>query len=205
VDREQAAIIAGFSSTTRANARLLSLSRAGLLSRFFVGSVARGRRAVYRTRTRRRPWKAESVDHQLEVNWIHLLLLRPPSGTTFRRWRWFPSPPFDFLPLVPDGYAELERDGRAIRLYVEVDLGTESGPVWRKKAEWYVRLALRSESRFRVLVVARSARRTKGISRAVRMITPKLFYFSDFSIIKREGLFSPVWLRPEGEERQSLL
>ena len=38
VDREQAKIVAGFGSTTRANARLLALTRAGLLRRFFLGS-----------------------------------------------------------------------------------------------------------------------------------------------------------------------
>src|ERR1039458_886835 len=38
VDREQAKIVAGFGSTTRANVRLLALTRAGLLRRFFLGS-----------------------------------------------------------------------------------------------------------------------------------------------------------------------
>ena len=47
IDREQAKLVAGFGSTTRANARLLALTKAGLLSRFFVGSIAYGRKAVY--------------------------------------------------------------------------------------------------------------------------------------------------------------
>src|SRR6266487_1550579 len=38
VDREQAKIVAGFGSTTRANTRLLALTRAGLLRRFFLSS-----------------------------------------------------------------------------------------------------------------------------------------------------------------------
>ena len=38
VDREAAKIVAGFGSTTRANTRLLALTRAGLLRRFFIGS-----------------------------------------------------------------------------------------------------------------------------------------------------------------------
>src|ERR1035437_9866719 len=38
IDREQAKIVAGFGSTTRANTRLLALTRAGLLRRFFLGS-----------------------------------------------------------------------------------------------------------------------------------------------------------------------
>jgi hypothetical protein len=46
VDREQAKIVAGFASTSRANARLLALIRAGMLRRFFLGSGG-GRKALY--------------------------------------------------------------------------------------------------------------------------------------------------------------
>jgi FlaA1/EpsC-like NDP-sugar epimerase len=42
VDREQAKIVAAFGSTTRANARLLALTRAGLLRRFFLGTRGGG-------------------------------------------------------------------------------------------------------------------------------------------------------------------
>jgi hypothetical protein len=47
VDREQAAIVAGFASTTRVNARLLALTRSGLLRRFFLGTTAGGTKALY--------------------------------------------------------------------------------------------------------------------------------------------------------------
>ena len=47
IDREQAKTVAGFSSTTRANARLLLLTRAGLLRRFFLGTIAGGAKALY--------------------------------------------------------------------------------------------------------------------------------------------------------------
>jgi hypothetical protein len=42
INREQAKIAGGFSSTTRANARLLALTKAGFLKRAFLG-----RQAVY--------------------------------------------------------------------------------------------------------------------------------------------------------------
>lgn len=47
LDREMAKAAAGFGSTTRANARLLKLTRAGLLRRCYIGTVASGRKAVY--------------------------------------------------------------------------------------------------------------------------------------------------------------
>src|SRR5438034_8289821 len=47
IDREMTKIVAGFGSTTQVNTRLLELTRAGLLRRFFVGSIGSGRKAVY--------------------------------------------------------------------------------------------------------------------------------------------------------------
>ena len=39
IDREQAKQAAGFTSTSRVNARLLALTGAGLLRRFFIGTI----------------------------------------------------------------------------------------------------------------------------------------------------------------------
>jgi len=46
-DREQAKCVGGFGSTTRINTRLLALNRTGLLRRFFLGTTASGRKALY--------------------------------------------------------------------------------------------------------------------------------------------------------------
>ena len=91
VDREQAKVVAGFGSTTRANARLLALTRAGLLSRFFLGTTAGGAKALYTLSQkgaqlakvphrgfRRRKDQALVADffvqHQLAVNEIYCAL-----------------------------------------------------------------------------------------------------------------------------------
>src|ERR1700694_5826333 len=47
IDREMTKLVAGFGSTTQVNTRLLELTRAGLLRRFFVGSIGAGRKAIY--------------------------------------------------------------------------------------------------------------------------------------------------------------
>ena len=47
VDRETATVIAGFGVARRANYRLRQLTQAGLLRRFFTGSIAHGRKAIY--------------------------------------------------------------------------------------------------------------------------------------------------------------
>ena len=46
IDREQTKVVGGFGSTTRVNARLLALTQAGLLRRFFTGTISGGRKAV---------------------------------------------------------------------------------------------------------------------------------------------------------------
>ncbi len=46
VDRDQAMRVAGFQSVTRANSRLLALTRAGFLRRFFLGTVGGARKAL---------------------------------------------------------------------------------------------------------------------------------------------------------------
>ena len=46
-DREQAQTAGGFGSVTRVNARLLALTRAGLLRRFFIGTSGTGQKALY--------------------------------------------------------------------------------------------------------------------------------------------------------------
>jgi len=47
IDREQARVVAGFGSATRVNTRLLRLTRAGLLRRFYLGTTAGGQKALY--------------------------------------------------------------------------------------------------------------------------------------------------------------
>src|ERR1035437_495416 len=47
IDREMARVVAGFGVARRANFRLSQLTPAGLLRRFFIGTVAHGRKAVY--------------------------------------------------------------------------------------------------------------------------------------------------------------
>jgi hypothetical protein len=77
IDRQQAKVVAGFNSTTRANARLSALARAGFLKRAFIGS----RQAVYwlaskplegpksqKQRRCRRTRCTLFLRHQMEIN-----------------------------------------------------------------------------------------------------------------------------------------
>jgi hypothetical protein len=61
------------------------------------------------------------------------------------------------------------------------------------------------QSQFRVLVITNSERQLQSIRATAADLSEKVFWFSTFESINRDGFWSPIWLRPKGNERQSLL
>ncbi len=230
VDREMAKVVAGFRSTTRANTRLLKLTRAGLLKRFFVGTIGAGRKAIYSLapsaaslvdsplRLVRQPrgttvFGEQFVGHQLALNQVDLAFARHqrPSLVETFRWRTVLKSVSSSLRLIPDAYTEwtAAQSGRAA--FIEVDLGTETLKRWREKVRMYLQFATSGElastfghQRFRVLVITNSERRLNNIRRTVLRQTDKIFWFATLESINREGIWSPIWLRPAGEQLLSL-
>jgi hypothetical protein len=231
IDREMAKVVAGFHSTTRANTRLLQLTRAGFLRRFFVGTTGPGQKAVYTLSPKgteivsaklggiHRPAGRlvvgdRFVEHQTGINEIYTALkyrTSPHAGLRLDRWVNFRQPISEAIKLTPDAYFELSSAQSTRAMFLEVDLGTEALSVWQQKTAYYLQLALTGEfaKRFRqpqflVLVVANSERRTAHIRAAVSKSTDKIFRFTTLDNINRDGLWSPVWLRPTGDQRLSL-
>lgn len=229
MDREQAKIVAGFGSTTRANVRLLALTRAGLMRRFFLGSGG-GRRALYALspkgaqfvgvplRGPRRPHNALLVadyfiGHQLAVNGIYCALkygVITVPHVTFHRWLSFFEPVVPGIGLIPDGYVEFMIPTGIAASFIEVDLGHESQTIWKRKAESYLQMALSGkynerflQDRFRVLVLANSERRLHSIRKTVALITQKIFWFATLESVAND-FFASVWFRPADSKPTSL-
>lgn len=231
IDRELAKVVAGFGSTTRANTRLLKLTRAGLLNRFFVGSIAAGRKAIYTLSksgnrvagTERAPISRSHgktlvgdlyVDHQMHINQIYCAIkFRPlPASTRFIGWRSFHEPLSEHSRLVPDGYFELQSPTDVPPSFLEVDLGHQSMKIWEQKVRQYLHLAISGDfarlfkkAQFRVLVITTSPRRLTKIRSVVSKQTDKVFWLSDFQTINRAGLWSACWLRPSGDQPLALI
>jgi hypothetical protein len=230
LDREHAKRVAGFNSTTRANARLLALTRSGLLRRFFLGTTRAGQKAVYSLSSKgaelvgvperglRRPKDSVIaadffVQHQLAVNEIYCAVKYDgPSDISFVRWIAFQESLKASLRLIPDGYFELQNRDAILAAFVEVDRGTETLRVWTEKVRNYLQLALSGDyekrfhrSRFRVLVVANSERRLQTLRKTVGSITEKIFWFAPLMEIQEKGFFEVLWLRPKGTETQALI
>ena len=232
IDREMTKIVAGFGSTTRANTRLLELTRAGFLRRFFVGTFGSGRKAVYTLSPKgaelvsarlggiqRAEGKLVSgdrfVEHQTGINEVYLAVkFRAVAHRDGRlaRWHTFRQSISEAIKLTPDGYFEIASAQGVRATFLEVDLGTEALSVWHQKTAYYLQLAVSGEftkrfrqPQFRVLVVANSDRRLNNIRAVVSRSTDKIFWFATLDKIKREGIWSTIWLRPTGDQRHSLL
>lgn len=232
IDREQAKCVAGFRSTTRANHRLLALTKAGLLRRFFLGTSGGGKKALYALspkgatlvdvplrgprRNRNEVLVADFfVTHQLQINQVFCRVKYqriPCPGARFLRWVSFYEPISTTSSLIPDGYFEVADSERVLAAFLEVDLGHEALRIWKAKVDAYLQYAVSGEfqnqskqAQFRVLVITNSERRLQSIRSAVAVATEKIFWFSSFDSINRDGFWSPVWFRPKGDERLSLL
>ncbi len=232
VDREQAKAVAGFGSTTRINARLLRLTRYGALKQFFFGSRLGSRKALYVlsaagaalahvpfNRMRRHQGQELTTDlfleHQLEINRIYIALKHrpiPAPAVSFGRWLVSMNILALSAPTIPDGCFELASPTGPKLCFLEVDMGTERPPVWKKKVAAYLAFATSGmaaqrfgHSQFRVLVVTTNDRRLQSIRSVIARFTEKVFFLTTFENIKREGLWSSIWLRPVGDERQAFV
>lgn len=231
VDREQAKCVAEFGSTTRANARLLALTRAGLLRRFFIGTEAGGKKALYtltregarlgggaQAGLRRRGDEVLVADffvtHQLFVNQIYCLLKYraiPLPDARFLRWVSFREPIDASTSIIPDGYVEIAQREKVLAAFLEIDLGTESHSVWQNKVQEYLRYAVGGHAaqqfgstQFRVLVVTNSDERMASLQSTTAALTEKIFWFTTFDSIERDGFWSLIWLRPSDDRRRAL-
>jgi hypothetical protein len=226
IDRPLAATVAGFRSIRRTNARLQALHQAGLLRRFFQGTRAGGKKAFYTLSGKGarlidvasnglRRGKDEVVvadlflAHQMGINEVYCALkYRPDSRhpSPLVRWLTFTESPTPPIALIPDGYCELSSPEGALAVFLEVDLGHEGAPVWRKKVANYLRLAVSGifterfkHPQFRVIVVVSSDRRLSSLREVIRSQTDRIFWFSTLEAIRQQGVWGPIWFRPVGD------
>ena len=232
VDREQAKRVAGFGATRRVNRRLLSLTQAGILRRFFVGTTGGGQKALYALSPAgakvahvpfRGPRRAQdkvliadfSIIHQLSVNRVYCDVKFGPTPSPearFQKWDSFYEPLESGIRLIPDGYFEVVTPQKVLAAFLEVDLGHEGLSVWKNKVRNYLQYAVSGsfgqrfgQAQFRVLVIADSERRMHSLRSATASLTDKIFWFSTFDSIARDGFWSSTWRRAGDDRRQCLV
>jgi len=224
VDREQARAIGGFTSTTRVNATMLRLLKAGLLNRFFLGVGPGTQKSIYTispkgaalAKVPYRRFRRKSnglfsgdifLEHQLLLNDIYLSLQKNGPSVTVQNWKTFEQPLLGSA-IIPDAYFELVRGEIVKPVFLEVDKGTESKKTWKKKAAGYLSFALSdafqkhfNHSQFRVVVITTADPQLKRIQSAILEQTSKVFWLTTFSEIKALGFLSAIWQRPSGKDK----
>lgn len=232
MDRDDARLVAGLRSVTRANTRLLGLVTAGFLRRVAVGTLKGGHKYVYAL-TRQGsaavqvpyasiPLKTHAViagqpflEHQFRLNALYLCLrYRPIPHPDVRLLRWdtFTRSIAPSVPLIPDAYAEIGTAERSTAMFVEVDQGTESLRVWRRKIDLYVALAVSGvfqsmfrHPQFRVLVIVPTAKRLATLRARIATVTTKIFWLTTSTSVGTPAFWGPVWYRPGDEQPHSLI
>lgn len=195
-------LIGPFTSRSRANARLLALTRAGLLKRF-VAFTSQARVCVYMSQTESQPAERKAtlfLEHHLAVNEVLITAQKEPRGPrgVWRKEEKLSSP----LGLTPDAvFAGTTADGKEVNLCLEVDLGTESLARWSTKVEKYMAFASSfsltapgSRRVLRIAVVCPSLRRLEHLRITTARQTTKGFRFAHFQTIKEGGFWLPNWL-----------
>ena len=210
--RENASVIGPFGSRSRANARLLSLVRAGFLKRAYL-PVGTTRRSLYMLNDRKRS-DARSmlfVEHELAVN--DVLIAATHGATNVKVVSWQKEAEVAGLSnLIPDACIQVARqDGQRFMVCLEVDRGSESGSKWVGKVQKYrdaaALMALRTSnpSILRCAVVCLSERRLDGLRRYTSRLTNKGFRFATLDAIRTIGFWSYTWSRVEGDERVAVI
>lgn len=232
IDREQARVIAGLTSVTRANTRLLALVRSGYLRHVAVGTERGGHKYLYALTRQgaaavQRPFagvplKSHAViagqpflEHQLRLNAVYLRLRYhriPVPNVGMTRWSTFARALAPQVPLIPDAYVELATADGPKAAFLEIDQGTESLRVWRRKTDEYVKFAVSGafptlfrHPQFRVLVIAPSARRIATVRACIAAKTTKIFWLTTSQAVETSDFWGPVWYRPTGDHPQSLI
>lgn len=180
-------------------------------------------------------WRQEprwfQVEHDLSVNDFRLTLCQSLQlNPTITLENWIPESEFWAYPdtinyqynnttirrkIIPDGFFLISYNKLRIRYLLEIDRSTEDNPRFLREKILPGLAYLKSsqfENRFghksgRWVVVTTSERRLKNmLLQAKRAQTDGLFYFSTYSKVTRENLFTaPIWQRADRDELVPLL
>ena len=146
------------------------------------------------------------------VSWMSERQLKPPRGKPVR----VPNPlsPGEKIPVIPDGLFSLQVGDRVEQWAIEVDCGTMSRNVMRKKMLGYIQLYRKGLHRswwgiphFRVLLVTTTPHRRDNLRAIYREIKycPNMWWFSTWQDISLQKVLSGIWLKCRDQERYSLL
>jgi hypothetical protein len=212
ITREQVIRLGLFGSRTRANARLKTLTDAGLLRARPQALPQRGVRLVYSTGRGSRD--RTTLSEWLLVHQLGLADIRIAFERTTQVIQWLPERELTPLKIgvVPDAFVEYRFDGLTYAAFVEYDRGTESLSRIEKKVRAYLDLAYSGRFArtfnfkfFRVLLVTDSAGRLATLSRTTARITDRVVRLTTLDELSRQDVTASIWRRPGAQVSESIL
>jgi protein involved in plasmid replication-relaxation len=218
ITREQLMRLKLFSSKTRANERLKTLTDARYLQARPQPVPLGGPRFVYlpgplmteSRETRRRLTDVSDLflAHQLGLIDTRLAFER---DTVLRQWSSERELSPLSLGLIPDAYLEYAVGSLTFCAFVEYDRGTETLGRFERKAKAYADLAFSGKFErllkrrfFRVFVITDSANRLDNLSATIGRTTTKIFWLTTLRELAHLGPLASIWRRPGVPDSQSL-
>jgi hypothetical protein len=172
---------------------------------------ARRKRATY--------MKDSAVPHFLLGQNVHAkFIFETRQSPSFRLSTWVDSANpiwqtlHDYgLALSPDAYLELKFEDTICPAFLEIDTGSERGPIIKAKFRAYHDYAASgrfqhhfSISHFSVLFLTTTPRRVRSLLPHTSRFTPHLFWFATFDQFLKESIPDPYWMVPPSDTPQSL-
>jgi hypothetical protein len=122
--------------------------------------------------------------------------------------------------LVPDGFFIIKTPRGKLGYFLEADRASEWKGTFLEKMkiyrEWYRTESCREKigiAKFQVLTITESAKRRDVLRKITKQTDPKkegslIFLFAtehEFSLVRPDSLFAPIWLSPKNEEKLTLI
>lgn len=215
--REQTMRLGFFRSSTRAKARLKTLTDQGVLATRPHAVSQRGVRFVYlpgrellggTSRTRLRHVSPLFLAHQLGLVDIRIAFER---HTQLDRWWTEKELVAAALGFIPDGYVEYAVGPHKFSAFVEYDRGTETLARIQHKIRAYAQLAFTGtfEQRFgrkyfRLLLITDTLGRLHTLSTAAAAVTDKVVRLTTLNDVITLGPQQSIWRRPGATDLQTL-
>ena len=160
-----------------------------------------------------------AIPHFLLVNSVHIKFLTATRDyPDYELHSWIHQ--YDSLwrilndhafPLRPDAYAEFSKDSYTVRVFLELDRGTERGPAIRNKLTEYHQYALSglfqehfSAPNFRVLFITNTDRRLRHLVRHMTHYESDIFWTTTTRCFFDHPLFHPCWSLPRSDVLNSI-
>jgi len=162
-----------------------------------------------------------TLAHMNTIAWTRLVIESAfKAGKKVKLVKWIPERLLELnfkdnnrrFKLRPDAFMQYKAFNNIYTAFLEIDLASESKEQIQDKVKRYIAFSRTELSKerfstrwFRTLILTTSEQRSENIKLAIEAITDKIFWITDFTKIKDDLLFKPIFLKPGKDGRHPLI